>query len=153
MCCILTIMTFLGPRVAVLVWWLVSWSYWQSAYETAFWPIIGIIFAPWTTLFYMFAYLSGDRIVDVNPPAKVHVHQPRGAFAGDFRLVARAGRGNAGLDNAQEVVIRAYVQLPLEPCHRPCIAIGRITKTLFAYLAEILFRQLCGARRTQLHAR
>ena len=62
MCCILTVMTFLGPRVAVLIWWLVDWSYWSAAYSTAFWPIIGIIFAPWMTLFYMIAYVSGDRI-------------------------------------------------------------------------------------------
>jgi hypothetical protein len=59
MCCLLTIMTFLGPRVAVLVWWLVDWSFWQKAFDTAFWPIIGILFAPWTTLFYMIAFRSG----------------------------------------------------------------------------------------------
>jgi hypothetical protein len=46
----------------VIIWWLVSWSYWQTAYNTVFWPIVGIIFAPWTTLFYMIAFLSGDRI-------------------------------------------------------------------------------------------
>jgi len=62
MCCILTIMGFLGPRAAVIIWWLVGWSYWSGAYSTVFWPILGVIFAPWTTLFYMFAYLSGDSI-------------------------------------------------------------------------------------------
>ena len=59
MCCLLTVTAFLGPRVAVLIWWLVDWNFWHTAYSTVFWPIIGILFAPWTTLFYMIAFRSG----------------------------------------------------------------------------------------------
>ena len=53
MCCFLTALILLGPRVAALVWWLIWPVMWNAAFNTFIWPILGIIFLPWTTLVYV----------------------------------------------------------------------------------------------------
>lgn len=57
MCCIFTTLLFLGPRFAAVVWWLLSPGRWfgtpVSAFNSILWPILGIIFLPWTTLMYV----------------------------------------------------------------------------------------------------
>ena len=40
----------LGPRAAILVWWLARPARWEAAFSSFFWPFLGFIFAPWTTL-------------------------------------------------------------------------------------------------------
>jgi hypothetical protein len=42
------------PRVALVLVWLFS-SLLQTSYSTILWPILGLIFAPLTTLAYAFA--------------------------------------------------------------------------------------------------
>jgi hypothetical protein len=44
---------FLGPRVAILFWWLVEPSRWSSAFSTFLWPLIGFFVVPWTTLMFV----------------------------------------------------------------------------------------------------
>lgn len=62
MCCLLTLMAVAGPRVAAIIWWLVDMSFFDRVFNTAFWPIVGIIFAPWTTLFYLFGWVGSPGI-------------------------------------------------------------------------------------------
>jgi hypothetical protein len=57
MCCFITTLILLGPRIAALVWWL----FWPAKWTLAFggsilWPILGIIFAPWTLLMYVIVF-------------------------------------------------------------------------------------------------
>ena len=52
MCCFLTVLVLLGPRIAAVVWWLFWPARWNIAFDSIIWPILGIIFAPWTTLMY-----------------------------------------------------------------------------------------------------
>jgi hypothetical protein len=52
MCCILSILVFLGPRLANIAWWLIDSERWSVSFGSAIWPILGIIFLPWTTLVY-----------------------------------------------------------------------------------------------------
>jgi hypothetical protein len=64
MCCFFTILLFLGPRVAGVVWWIANPIRWvgstsASAFSSALWPILGIIFLPWTTLMYLIIYPGG----------------------------------------------------------------------------------------------
>ncbi|MGW8319414.1 MAG: hypothetical protein ACWGPS_09230 [Candidatus Promineifilaceae bacterium] len=64
MCCIFTILLFLGPRFAGIVWWLASPARWVGtlgAFNSAIWPILGLIFLPWTTL--MFVLVAPGGIV------------------------------------------------------------------------------------------
>ena len=59
MCCLLTVMAFIGPRAALIIWWLTSMTLFQRMFSTAFWPVLGVIFAPWTTLMYALAWWGG----------------------------------------------------------------------------------------------
>jgi hypothetical protein len=54
MCCIFTVLLFLGPRFAVLLWWLAE----PLRFEATFggnWvlPLLTFIFLPWTLLMYL----------------------------------------------------------------------------------------------------
>jgi hypothetical protein len=57
MCCLFTLLVFLGPRFAAIFWWLVQPLRWQSSFDTYIVPILGFIFLPWTLL----------MVVAVNP--------------------------------------------------------------------------------------
>ena len=56
MCCFLTTLVLLGPRIAALVWWLFWPLRWNAAFSSIIWPILGIIFVPWTTLMYVIIF-------------------------------------------------------------------------------------------------
>ena len=56
MCCILAVLSLLGPRVAFVVTWLAT-----DKVDLAFkggwgWPLLGVIFFPWTVLLYTLSY-------------------------------------------------------------------------------------------------
>lgn len=53
MCCIFTVLLFLGPRAGILVWWLINPLRWEVAFDAFIWPLLGFIFLPWTTLMYV----------------------------------------------------------------------------------------------------
>ena len=59
MCCFLTSLFLLGPRAAILVWWLLNPVRWQLAFDTFIWPLLGFIFLPWTTLMYVLVVPGG----------------------------------------------------------------------------------------------
>ena len=50
MCCLFTILVFMGPRFGALFWWLVQPLRWQTTFDTYLVPILGLIFLPWTLL-------------------------------------------------------------------------------------------------------
>ncbi len=50
MCCFFAAFVFLGPRAAILVWWLIDIDRWNAAFSNLIWPVVGFFFAPWTTL-------------------------------------------------------------------------------------------------------
>jgi hypothetical protein len=65
MCCFFTALILLGPRFAAIIWWLIQPARWVgntdlSAFSSIIWPILGIIFVPWTTL--MFVILAPGGI-------------------------------------------------------------------------------------------
>ncbi len=54
MCCLFTVLVFLGPRFGGILWWLIQPNRWVGvAFDSAIWPILGIILMPWTTLMYV----------------------------------------------------------------------------------------------------
>lgn len=59
MCCLVTILGLLGPRAAILVWYLFQPSRWNQTFETIAWPLLGALFAPWTTLMYVLVAPGG----------------------------------------------------------------------------------------------
>ena len=64
MCCFFTVLVFLGPRFAGVLWWIIRPVRWvgetsASAFSSAIWPILGIIFLPWGTLMYVIVAPGG----------------------------------------------------------------------------------------------
>ena len=59
MCCMLTTLLLAGPRLAIIVWWLFATTRFNQAFSAIIWPILGIIFAPWTTLMYLIVFPGG----------------------------------------------------------------------------------------------
>jgi hypothetical protein len=69
-CCLVTLLLLLGPRLAILVWWLtdaarfaVAFQGWPHPSQLTLplwvWPLAGGIFLPWTTLAYVFVSPGG----------------------------------------------------------------------------------------------
>jgi len=65
MCCLFTILILLGPRVANVIWWILDSARWNEAFGSIIWPILGIIFLPWTTLTYVFSISNGISGLEV----------------------------------------------------------------------------------------
>ena len=59
MCCIFTVLLFFGPRLAILIWWLIRPVYVGAAFTNWILPILGWIFLPWTLLMYLIIYPGG----------------------------------------------------------------------------------------------
>ena len=59
MCCFFTTLLFLGPRAAILIWWLIRPIYYQAVFHTFIWPLLGLIFLPWATLMYLIVAPGG----------------------------------------------------------------------------------------------
>ena len=55
MCCLAFVAGFLGPRLALFVWWVFGDKV-DLAFDTWLWPLLGLIFLPWTTLAYVLAW-------------------------------------------------------------------------------------------------
>ena len=55
MCCLALTAGFLGPRLALSLWWIFGNKV-DIAFDTWIWPLLGLIFLPWTTLAYVLAW-------------------------------------------------------------------------------------------------
>jgi hypothetical protein len=56
MCCMVTSLFLLGPRFGALLWWLINPLRFSVAFSSFIWPVLGIIFLPWTTLMYLIVW-------------------------------------------------------------------------------------------------
>ena len=56
MCCLITSLFLLGPRAAILVWWLIEPVRWNATFDT---PLLGFLVLPWTTPTYVAVYPAG----------------------------------------------------------------------------------------------
>ena len=59
MCCFYTVLLMLGPRLGIIIWWLMEPVRWQTTFNSILWPILGVLFAPWTTLMYVLVAPGG----------------------------------------------------------------------------------------------
>ncbi len=54
MCCVVALGAIIGPRVAIVFWWLLDPLRWAVAFAGGFlWPVLGFLFLPWTTLVFV----------------------------------------------------------------------------------------------------
>jgi hypothetical protein len=56
MCCFFTVLVLLGPRAALLVWWLINEPRFSAAFSSFILPFLGFLFLPWTTLMYVIVW-------------------------------------------------------------------------------------------------
>jgi hypothetical protein len=59
--CAVIIAIFGLPRLCLAVLWLFS-TYTSQAFQGYFWPILGFIFMPWTTLAYLIGMVNSGEI-------------------------------------------------------------------------------------------
>lgn len=59
MCCMLTTLVFFGPRMAILIWWLIAPVYVGAAFERWLLALLSWLFIPWTVLMYLIIYPGG----------------------------------------------------------------------------------------------
>jgi len=65
MCCLFAALLMFGPRAADVVWWLLEPVRWNAAFDTFVWPLLGIIFLPFTTLMYVIVFPGGIDGLDI----------------------------------------------------------------------------------------
>ena len=54
MCCMLTTLVFFGPRLAILVWWLIAPVYVGAVFgDNWLLTLLAWLFLPWTVLMYL----------------------------------------------------------------------------------------------------
>ena len=61
MCCFFLLFAALGPRFAIIAMWLFGDRV-DAAFGSAFWPLLGLLVAPWTTLMYLLAWSPGGGV-------------------------------------------------------------------------------------------
>ena len=60
MCCMLTVLVFFGPRLAILMWWLIQPVRFDQALDDRWLLTILLwLFLPWTLLMYLFIFPGG----------------------------------------------------------------------------------------------
>jgi hypothetical protein len=61
MCCLVLTAGVLGPRIALLAWWIFGDKV-DAAFGSWIWPLLGLLFLPWTTLMYVIAWGPLDGV-------------------------------------------------------------------------------------------
>jgi hypothetical protein len=59
MCCLITALVFLGPRLTIIGWYLLDRARWGEVYDSFIVPCLGFFLLPWTTLMYVFVSPGG----------------------------------------------------------------------------------------------
>ena len=57
--CLFVILLWVSTRGAIIFWWLVDASRWQSAFSAAWIPVLGFVFLPGTTLVWVLVAPTG----------------------------------------------------------------------------------------------
>ncbi len=75
-CCLVVLLVAGAPRVALFLWWLLdparvdgTFSGWSTTVGSITgpdwtWPLIGLVFLPWTTVAYVFVSPGGMTILE-----------------------------------------------------------------------------------------
>jgi hypothetical protein len=60
MCCGIALLGIIGPRAAILFWWLTDPARWALTFSnSALLPALGFLFLPWTTIMYVLFWATG----------------------------------------------------------------------------------------------
>ena len=61
MCCFFLLFAALGPRFAIVAMWLFG-NRVDFAFGSWLWPLLGLLFAPWTTLMYLLMWSAAGGV-------------------------------------------------------------------------------------------
>ena len=67
MCCLFLLLVTIGPRFVGIFWWIFQPVRWEAAFSDVIgggnlwwiWPVLGLIFLPWTTLMFVLVSPGG----------------------------------------------------------------------------------------------
>ncbi len=59
MCCLFVVMSIVGPRFAIFVWWLFDSARWATTFSSFWVFLLGFFFLPWTTLLFVLVFPGG----------------------------------------------------------------------------------------------
>jgi hypothetical protein len=60
-CCLALVAAFLGPRFAFILIWIFGERV-QHVYSSWIWPLLGVIFIPWTSLAYILVWSPAHHV-------------------------------------------------------------------------------------------
>ncbi len=63
-CCVFAIILAGAPRFAFIMWWLFQPVRVNTSFDTIFFPLLGVLFVPWTTLMWVIVYPGGISVVN-----------------------------------------------------------------------------------------
>jgi hypothetical protein len=63
MCLVIFALIF-SPRLVMVIWWLLDMARWAATFDSVLLPILGFIFAPWTTIMYVLVAPNGVAGID-----------------------------------------------------------------------------------------
>ena len=63
-CCLFASVVAGAPRVAFIIWWLFQPGRINATFDTIIWPLVGVLFVPWTTLMWVFVAPGGISTVN-----------------------------------------------------------------------------------------
>lgn len=55
----------IGPRFATIMWWLINPARFSVAFSTFLFPLLGLLFLPWTTLMYVAVFPGGISLFNM----------------------------------------------------------------------------------------
>lgn len=58
-CCLFAVMLSGAPRLAFMLWWLFDPTRIINTFGSFIWPLLGVVFLPWTTLMYVLVSPGG----------------------------------------------------------------------------------------------
>jgi len=58
-CCLFAVLLAGAPRLAFLLWWIFQPFRMDATFTSFFWPLLGVIFIPWTTIMYVLVFPAG----------------------------------------------------------------------------------------------
>jgi hypothetical protein len=61
-CCLVAVLAAFVPRVALFAVWIFT-PYVSRAFSSFIWPLLGLLFLPYTTLMYALVYVPGFGVV------------------------------------------------------------------------------------------
>ena len=62
--CLVIFSLIFGPRLVIVVWWLLDMARWSATFDSFLLPLLGFLLLPWTTIMYVLVFPEGVTGID-----------------------------------------------------------------------------------------